>query len=606
MPREKIKFALRMSPETQQLVKEMYPRDNCRTQNEFIEKAIRFYSGYVSGQDACEFLPAALSAAMRGTIHDSENRICRLLFKLAVELDMAMNVLAAGMEIPREDLDRLRGRCVRDVKSTNGSVSLQDAVDYQKLLRDFPHCRELFEYEDYLASPTCDNASEFITRALEDNFDPISRRENYVDYIANRPRVERLGSHGLFTSGDNLPPLSQIAETVANHPGNVWLPIISLRREDAARLGYDNAGQWKNLPTSYAPQLADAMKIPFAQFRWYAAFHNEGHHPHVHMVCCGTGGKAGFLTKEGIANIKSGLAKEIFRQDLTAVYQQQTQRRDELIHEAGGTLTDLIRLMREGTLENPRIEQLMLELADRLKTAKGKKQYGYLQKPLKNLVDEIVDEVEKDPRVAAAYSLWYQLREEVLRTYRDNLPERLPLSRQKEFKRIKNLVIAEAVRLSLETAPLPQEDGSETEKPFLALPADAPPETHAPGSAEESPPAVIWSRRYKEARQLLYGSQGSPPDIEKARCLLLEEAQTGNALAMFDLGRLFSDGAASNSDSGQAQAWYAKALAAFQAVDRERPNHYRPQAGRSRGPGNRNALKRGRHSPSPCALYPEG
>ena len=132
MPREKIKFALRMSPETQQLVQEMCPRDNCQTQNEFIEKAIRFYAGYVSGQDACAFLPAALTAAMRGTIHDSENRVCRLLFKLAVELDMVMNVLAAGMEIPQSDLDRLRGRCVRDVKSTNGSVSLKDAVDYQK------------------------------------------------------------------------------------------------------------------------------------------------------------------------------------------------------------------------------------------------------------------------------------------------------------------------------------------------------------------------------------------------------------------------------------------------------------------------------------------
>ena len=132
MPREKIKFALRMSPVTQQLVKEMYPRDNCRTQNEFIEKAIRFYSGYVSGQDACEFLPAALTAAMRGTIHESENRISRLLFKLAVELDMVMNVLAAGMEIPQEDLECLRGRCVRDVKSTNGSISLKDAVDYQR------------------------------------------------------------------------------------------------------------------------------------------------------------------------------------------------------------------------------------------------------------------------------------------------------------------------------------------------------------------------------------------------------------------------------------------------------------------------------------------
>ena len=132
MPREKIKFALRMSPETQQLVKEMYPRDNCRTQNEFIEKAIRFYSGYVSGRDACEFLPAALTVALRSTVHDSEGRVCRLRFKLAVELDMVMNVLAAGMEIPQEDLDRLRGRCVRDVKSTNGSVTLKDAVDYQR------------------------------------------------------------------------------------------------------------------------------------------------------------------------------------------------------------------------------------------------------------------------------------------------------------------------------------------------------------------------------------------------------------------------------------------------------------------------------------------
>ena len=132
MPREKIKFALRMSPETQQLVRELYPRDNCRTQNEFIEKAIRFYSGYVSGQDACEFLPAALTDALRSTVHDSENRTCRLLFKLAVELDMVMNVLAAGMEIPQEDLDRLRGRCVREVKSTNGSVTLKDAVEYQK------------------------------------------------------------------------------------------------------------------------------------------------------------------------------------------------------------------------------------------------------------------------------------------------------------------------------------------------------------------------------------------------------------------------------------------------------------------------------------------
>ena len=128
MPREKIKFALRMSPETQQLVREMYPRDNCRTQNEFIEKAIRFYSGYVSGQDACEFLPAALTAAMRGTIHESENRTSRLLFKLAVEMSMMMNVLAIGLEIDADQMDRLRGQCVQAVKRSNGGISFKDTV----------------------------------------------------------------------------------------------------------------------------------------------------------------------------------------------------------------------------------------------------------------------------------------------------------------------------------------------------------------------------------------------------------------------------------------------------------------------------------------------
>lgn len=446
----------------------------------------------------------------------------------------------------------------------------------EKLLRDFPHCRELFEYEDYLASPTCRNASEFITRALEDNFDKISRRENYVGYIASRPGAERTGSHGLFTGANDPLVLTQVAETVANHPGNVWLPIISLRREDAARLGYDNAGQWKALLSSYAPQIAEAMKIPLERFRWYAAFHDESHHPHIHMVCYSSDCKTGFLTKEGIAQIKSGLAKEIFRQDLTEIYQRQTERRDALTQESQDVLQRLIEQMRDGTLENPKIEQLMLELAERLKTTSGKKRYGYLKATLKAIVDEIVDELEKDPRLSATYELWYQMREEVLRTYKDDLPERLPLSRQKEFKRIKNLVIEEAVRLSHETAPLSQADAPDAENTILDAPppADMPLETYAPDSAEESPPVVVWSRRYKEARRLLRGSPESPPDVEKARRLLLEEAQAGNALAMFDLGRLFSDGIGGDSDSGQAQTWYAKALAAFQAVEREHPNRY--------------------------------
>ena len=321
----------------------------------------------------------------------------------------------------------------------------------ERLLRDFPMCRGMFEYEDYQSSPTRATASEFITRAIEDNYDQIAKRENYVSYIAQRPRAERLGAHGLFNGTGDALELSRIAEEVANHPGNVWLPIISLRREDAARLGYDNARQWQPLLSTYAPQIADTMNIPWEQFRWYASYHDEGAHPHVHMVCYSADGRSGFLDKEGIARIKSGLAKNIFRQELTEIYRQQTQCRDELVRQSGEVMKELIRQMLSGTLENPRIERLMGELAQRLKSTSGRKQYGYLKAPLKAVVDEIVDELAKDSRVSSAYDLWYQLREEVLRTYRDDLPDRLPLSRQTEFKRIKNVVVEEAARLGEHT-----------------------------------------------------------------------------------------------------------------------------------------------------------
>ena len=479
-----------------------------------------------------------------------------------------------------------RGNYVRYVATREGVDRLDPgkaalpATERQKgmvsqLLRDFPLCRGLFEYEDYLSSPTHGNATEFITRAIEDNADSLAKRENYVDYIAKRPRAERTGSHGLFTGADDPLILSQVAEAVANHPGNVWLPIISLRREDAARLGYDNAARWKDLLASYTPQIAEAMKIPLSQFRWYAAFHDESHHPHIHMVCYSADGKSGFLDKEGIAQIKSGLAKEIFHQDLTEIYRRQTQQRDALTQETQDALRQLIDQMHTGTLENPNIERLMLDLAERLRNTSGKKQYGYLKAPLKAIVDGIVDELEKDPRVAAAYELWYQTREEVLRTYKDDFPERLPLSRQKEFKRIKNIVIEEAVRLGQEAAVLSPEDAEEpSHSDNGPAPEEPAPDSEPPEAQDEAPPTVVWSRRYKEARRLLTGDHKVPPDLEKARLLLLEEARSGNALAMFDLGELFGNGLKQAPDEQQAQMWYAKALAAFQAVELERPNRY--------------------------------
>ena len=351
----------------------------------------------------------------------------------------------------------------------------------EQLIRDFPLSRGLFEYEDYLASPTRSNASEFITRALEDNYDQVAKRDNYIRYIAERPRAQRTGTHALFTGSDDPLILSRIAEEVASHPGNVWLPILSLRREDAARLGYDSAEQWKELLTGYAMEMAQAMKIPWDQFRWYAAFHDEGHHPHVHMVCYSADGKSGYLTRQGIAEIKAGLAKQIFRQELYEIYERQAQRRDSLTQRARLVLGELIEQMESGPSENPKIEMLMDHLAAKLKTVSGKKQYGYLKAPLKSLVDEIVDELAKDPRVAQAYDLWYQMREEVLRTYKDDLPERLPLSRQKEFKQIRNLVIQEAVRLGEARqvfSPEELRDGVPEETDASTQDADAPRAEH--------------------------------------------------------------------------------------------------------------------------------
>ena len=439
-----------------------------------------------------------------------------------------------------------------------------------QLLREFPLSRGLFEYEDYQTAPTRGNASEFITRALEDNYDQIAKRDNYVSYIASRPRAQRTGAHALFNGSDDPLVLSNIADEVAHHPGNVWLPIISLRREDAARLGYDDAGQWKNLIAGYAMEMAEAMKIPWEQFRWYAAFHDQGHHPHVHMVCYSADGRSGFLTREGIARIKSDLAQRIFRQELYELYERQTQRRDELTQKAGAVMAELAQQMREGTLENPKIEQLMEHLAGKLKNLSGKKQYGYLKAPLKSVVDEIVDELAKDERVARAYELWYELREEVLRTYKEELPHRLPLSRQKEFKRIRNMVIEEALRLGYEstvfdpTAPeepplerdIAEADREASKEPELSVDMEhiEPEETRNHRGGPSNPFA-----RYQLAKIILADPAAEQERFRTALEWLTEAAEAGLVHAQYKLGKIYRDGRGVEKDALLAAAWLTRA-----------------------------------------------
>ena len=436
---------------------------------------------------------------------------------------------------------------VRPENADNPATSKQKAL-LSNLLRDFPDSRGMFEYEDYRAAPTRGHASELICRIVEEHLHQMSGGEKYLDYIANRPRAEKLGAHGLFTAGADPPALSQVAEEVFRHAGNLWLPILSLRREDAVRLGYDNAESWRRLLTSFAPEMAKAMKIPFQDFRWYAAFHNESYHPHVHMVCYSAKPSEGFLTKAGIAQIRAQLAGEIFRQELVSAYREQTQHREELGTAARDALEELIGRMQTGAVENDQVGQLLEQLSEKLSHTTGKKQYGYLKAPLKKLVDGLVDELAQIPQVEKAYALWYELREEVLRTHRDNLPERLPLSRQKEFKQIKNMVIREAVRLGELTAVFCSEEISDE------------PENDPVQKGERR----LWRQaaQYREAKKILYDEE-TPPEEKRAVLAKLEQLYDGGfSAAAHLLGKVYRDGAGVEADEKAAEWWFCKSAAA--------------------------------------------
>ena len=317
----------------------------------------------------------------------------------------------------------------------------------QRLLRDFPGAEELLEYEDYQNAPTQGHANAFIRQVQEDFAEPMSRMENYLDYVSHRPGVQLNGEHGLWCAGGKVRNLSQAVREVAEYTGSVWTPVVAIRREDAERLGYNDAESWRLLVCACAPEIARGYKIPLEHLRWYAAFHRKEDSVHIHMVVFSSDPKEGYLTRQGIQQVKSAFGRRIFQQDLLHVYEQKTEYRDALGRDAERTMAELITQMETGQLQNENLERLVLELAQRLHNTQGKKVYGYLPPKTKVLVDAIVDELAKDERVAAAYNLWNQMREEVCRTYSEQLPERLPLSKQKEFKAVRNMVIREMLRL---------------------------------------------------------------------------------------------------------------------------------------------------------------
>ena len=319
----------------------------------------------------------------------------------------------------------------------------------QKLVKDFPDTKELLEYEDYLSHPAKATASALITLALESNWDRVQGMEGYAKYIALRPRAERLGEHGLFGDDDAV-DLAAVADELDHYTGNVWTHIISLKREDAARLGYDNAAAWRTLLRTHRNDIAAAMNIKPEDFRWYAAFHDEGNHPHVHMMAWSVKTNQAYLSKDGIRQIKSTLTNQIFRQELLHVYEQKSKSRDELVVEARKAMLELAKAMREMTCIHPEAEQMIWELSRQLGQVGGKKTYGYLPKPMKKLVDEIVDQMARLPTVDTCYQTWWELQCQVVDYYSEDKKRiRPPLSQQKEFRQIKNAVIKEAEHLRM-------------------------------------------------------------------------------------------------------------------------------------------------------------
>ena len=317
-----------------------------------------------------------------------------------------------------------------------------------KLTKDFPDVKELLEYEDYVQKPTKANASSLITLALEEHWKQVQQTDGYMKYIATRPRAERLGDHGLFGDTDHV-DLGAAMSELEHYTGNVWTHILSLHREDAERLGYNNAQAWRALLRAHRNDIAATMHIPPQDFRWYAAFHNEGHHPHVHMMAWSVKQRQAHLDRGGIRQMKSQLTNDIFQQELLHVYEQKSASRDELVKETRKVMLELSRQMRETVCEHTQAEQMIWKLSRQLGEVKGKKSYGYLPRPMKRQVDEIVDQLEQIPVVNECYQKWWELQCQVNAFYSGKKQQRPPLSRQKEFRAIRNAVIREAENIRL-------------------------------------------------------------------------------------------------------------------------------------------------------------
>ena len=331
---------------------------------------------------------------------------------------------------------------VEIIQSTEPVTRKQERF-IKRLLKDFPDAKELFEYSDYLQTPNRGTASAFIATTLDTHLHEVESESGYMSYIAQRPRAEKHGGHGLFGKADVTDLKAAKAELEA-HNGKVWTFIFSLRREDAERLGYNKAAAWRNLLRQESAAIAEAMRIQTNDFRWYAAYHDEGHHPHVHMMVWSAEPKKGYLTRYGIAVMRSKMTNAIFHEEMKELYIKKDAAYKESVQTARDALLMRITAMERSDCADPVIEQKLCELSQTLEQVDGKHVYGYLPKEVKAQVDEIVERLAQFPEVSDCYDQWWRLKDEIAGYYGRNTPPRQPLAQQKEFRTIKNMIIQQA------------------------------------------------------------------------------------------------------------------------------------------------------------------
>lgn len=350
------------------------------------------------------------------------------------------------------------GKLVKYMGTREGVDKLPDGIDnspatkkqqtlINSITKNYPESKKYLEYKDFENHSTKSNATEFIDTFIERNADRAEELKALVSYIAERPSVEKLGNHGLFSQTDDKINLDSVAEEVSNHKGIVWTHVISLKREDAERLGYNNADKWKKQVRKNMIEIAKAHNIQPSDLKWYAAFHNTTHHPHIHLLVYSKSGQ-GYLTNKGIESMRSAFGNDIFRNEQYKLFKQQTEYRNRLKDKFDELLEEVLDDCNYIFEPSQQLFNLILELRKQLANCKGKKVYGYLPKKTKDTVNEILKEMMKDENLSALYDKWNEINNEKLSLYYNNKNKSIPIEDNKEFRSIKNKIIQAVLNMN--------------------------------------------------------------------------------------------------------------------------------------------------------------